>query len=85
MLRGESCVNSWICLSRTIINTAEIIPFTLETDESLIAVNNINTPSSAYHVPSFEITSQLTNLPNLSDYNVDENINFNINSQYYIV
>ena len=61
----------------------------METDESLTALNNINIPSATYYVPLFEITSQLTNLPNHSDYDVDENINFNtvntsisINSQY---
>ena len=36
-------------------------------------------------LPSFEITSQLTNLPNLSDYDVDENLELNINSQYCTV
>ena len=57
----------------------------MKTDEPLIALNNINIPSSAYHEPSFELTSQLTNLPSLSDYEVDENINFDINSQYCAV
>ena len=33
-------------------------------------------------MPSFEITSQLTNLPDLSDYDSDENYSFHINSQY---
>jgi len=85
ILCGESCVSNWICFSCTIRGTAEIITFNLENGESLISLGNMNTPPSAYHVPSFEITSQLTNQLNLSDYDVEENINFNINSQYCTV
>ncbi len=35
--------------------------------------------------PSFEIASKLTNLLNLSDYDIDENINNKLNSKYYSV
>ena len=76
---------NWICLSCTMINTAGIFPFTLENDESLLALNSINLPSCTYLMPSYEITSQLINLPNLSDYDIDENVNCQINSQYYAI
>ena len=36
-------------------------------------------------MPSYEITSQLVNLPYLSDYDIDENLNGQINSQYYAI
>ena len=75
-------VTNWICLSCTIVNAAVIFPFTLETDESLLALNSINLPSLTYLMPSYEITSELINLPNLSDYDIDENLIGHINSQY---
>ena len=33
-------------------------------------------------MPSLDISSKLTNLPNLSNYGIDENLNLNINSRY---
>ena len=36
-------------------------------------------------IPSFEITSDLINLPNLDDYNIDEHIPANVNSSYYTI
>ena len=59
-----------------------LFPFTLESDEVLLGLNGISLPSIADSLPSFEITSQLTNLSNLSDYDSDENYSFHINSQY---
>ena len=79
---SESCNKNWICLLCTVKNTAGIIQFTLEADESLFTLNSIHTHSLTNQAPSFDKTSQLTNLPNLSDYDIDENINLNIISQY---
>ena len=42
-------------------------------------------PSITDTLPSLEIVSQLTNLPNLSYYDPDENLNTNITSQYATV
>ncbi len=78
-------VRNWVCLSCTIDNNSEIFPFTLEADEFLLALNNINLPSVTNLLPPLDITSQLTNLPNLSDYDLDENLDLNINSQYCAV
>ena len=69
-------------LSGTISNTAGIFPFTLENDESLLALNSINLPSLVSLLPSYEITSELINLPNFFDYDIDENLIGHINSQY---
>ena len=75
----------WICIKCTIINNSLLFPFTLESDEVLLGLNGISLPSLADSLPSFETSSTLTNLPNLSDYDTDENLNLNISSQYCTV
>ena len=42
-------------------------------------------PSAVDSLPSFEITSQLTNLPNLQDYDIDEHLPSNIDSSYHTI
>ena len=59
-----------------------MFPFTCEPDYVLLALNDIDLPSIIDSLPSFEISSNLTNLPNLADYDTDEN---SISSQYSIV
>ena len=84
-LCAEARTKDWICFHCNVIKSAEIVPFTLETDESLLALNNISLPSLTHLTPSLEITSQLRNLPNLSDYDIDKTLSVHINSQYYKV
>eukprot|EP00794_Sanderia_malayensis_P004109 gene4109-4667_t len=62
-----------------------IVPFTVESDEVLLGLNGISLPSLVDSLPSFEISSTLTNLPNLSDYDSDENLSSNISSKYCTV
>ena len=83
--QNESDNIQWICLKCTIINNSSLFPFTLESDEVLLRINVINLPSLADTLPSFEISSSLTTLPNLSDYDTDENLNVNSSSQYSTV
>ncbi len=61
-----------------------IFPFTLVPDGVFQETYDLEI-SSNYQLsnPSFEITSRLTNLPNLSDYDIDENININLSSEYH--
>ena len=75
----------WSYIKCIITNNASMFPFTLESDEVLLGLNGINAPSLADSLPSFEIISKLTNLPNLSDYETDENLNLNISFQYCTV
>lgn len=84
-LQKEPDNKQWICIKCTIINNSSTFPFTLESDEVLLGLSGINLPSLADCLPSFEIASKLTNLPNLSDYDTDENLNLNISSQYCTV
>ena len=65
-------------------NNSFVFPFTLTAGSDFLRTNDIES-SSSYHLnlPSFEITSKLTNLPDLSDYDIDDNININLSSKYY--
>ena len=78
----EFPLRNLVCLSCTIYNNSKIFPFTLESDELLQEINCTNFPSLTDSLPSFEISSKLTDLPNLSDYDVDDNIIQKICSQY---
>ena len=42
-------------------------------------------PSVVDSLPSFEITSHLTNMPNLQDYDIDEHLPSNIDSSYHSI
>ena len=81
----EPIEKRWICLHCVILNNSLIFPFTLEYDTVFLGLNDIAMPSTTDSLPSFEILSRLTNLPNLSDYDTDENLNHNITSQYATV
>ena len=61
VLSAESYIGNWI-------------PFTFETDESLNYLRNINLLPVTNFFSSFYITSQLASLPNLSDHDIDKNL-----------
>ena len=54
----------------------------LENDE-LSNLYDVDFPSYVDSVSCFEITSGLTNLPNMDDYDIDEHLPSNINSSYH--
>ena len=83
--QNESDNIQWICLKCSIINNCSLFPITLESDEVLLGKNDISLPSLAGPLPSFEISSSVTNLPTLSDYDTDENLKVNISSQHCTV
>ena len=51
----------------------------------LLDLNGIDLPSHLQTPPSLETRSKLVNLPNLHDFDIDENIINTINSKYYSV
>jgi len=53
--------------------------------EDLLNLNNFNVQSFVDSALSFEITSGLTNLPNLTDYDIDEQLPITVNSSYTIL
>ena len=75
----------WFCISCTITHHESIFPFGTIENETLLNLFDFNKPSVVDSLPSFEITSLLTNSPNLQDYDVDENLPSNIDSSYHTI
>ena len=78
-LQKEADDVPWFCLNCTII----ILPFGQLDNDELSNLHDFDFPSFVDSMPSFEITSSLTNLPNLGDYDIDEHLPSNVNSSYY--
>ena len=75
----------WTCLVCQIKHNAEIFPLGLLSKFELLDLNGIDLPSHLQTLPSLETRSKLVNLPNLNDFDIDENIINTINSKYYSV
>ena len=71
------------CLLCTIQLNAEIFPFTYFDKAALNELNGIDLPSQLNSLVPQETRSKLTNLPNLSEFDLDENLAQIINSKYY--
>ena len=67
----------------TIKQRAEIFPFGVLTKEELLHLYGIDVPSFLQNLPSFEMKSKLSNIPNLSDVVIENNIVSTIKSDYY--
>ena len=72
----------WFCKKCTIADRESIFPFGTVENEILSDLFELDKPSVVDSLPSFEITSHLTNLPNLQDYDIDEQLPSNIDSNY---
>ena len=66
-------------------SNAEIFPFGLLSKLELLDLYGINLPSHLETLPSFETCSKLVNLPDLNDFDIDENVINAVNSQYYSI
>ena len=75
----------WFCINCTITYHESIFPFGSIENEALSNLFNVDKPSVADSLPSFEITSRLTNLPNLQDYDIDEHLPSNVDSSYHTI
>ena len=60
-----------------------MFPFSSLANEDLLGLYDFDLPSFVDSTPSFEVTSNLMNLPNLSDYDIDEQVPQNIDSRYF--
>lgn len=69
----------WFCK----LCITEMFPFGLLANEDLLGLYDFDLPSFIDSIPSFEIISNLMNLPNLSDYDIDEHMPQNIDSRYF--
>ena len=73
----------WSCFLCQIKHTAEIFPFGLLSKLELLDLYGVDLPSHLHTLPSFETLSKLVNLPNMNDFDIDNN-NINIgNSKYH--
>ena len=71
------------CTNCIIFEREEIFPFYSLTNETLLNVFDVEIPSYIDKLPTFETTSDLTNLPNLSDFDIYENLPQSIDSRYF--
>ena len=62
---------------------SETCPFGLLSNFDLLDLYEIDLPSLLKIPPTFETQSKLTNLLNMNDFNIDENLPSSINSKYY--
>ena len=70
---------SWFCKRCTM----DMFPFGTISNEQFLGLKDFDLPSFINSSPSFEITSNLTDLPNLSDYDIYEHMPQNIDSRCY--
>ncbi len=84
-LSNEPDDGPWFCLNCTIAYYESIFPFGSIENEPLLNLFEHDIPSLIDTLPSFDITSHLTNLPNLQDYDIDEHLPSNIDSSYHTI
>ena len=75
----------WYCISCLILANAEIFPFGFLSKIELCDLLGVDLLSQIEQLPSFEVQSKLTNMPNLISFDLDENVIQMINSKYYKV
>ena len=75
----------WYCIKCIIKENAENLPFGLETSFELTNINKSNSMQIYDILPSFEIQSEVSKIPNHSTFDIDENIEQSINCKYYSV
>ena len=72
----------WSCLVCKIKSNGEIFPFGLLFKLELLDLYGIDIPYHLETLPPFETCSKLVNLPNLNDFDIDENFINAVNSKY---
>ena len=73
------------CLLCIMKENSEIVPFFFLDTHELLDLNGIDLPSQLKLLGSYELKSKLKIMPNLHDYDKDENIIHTVNSDYYDV
>ena len=75
----------WSCLFCKVKSYAEIFPFGLLSKLELLDLYGIDLPSHLETLSPFETRSKLVNLPNLNDFDIDENVINAVNSKCYSI
>ena len=78
-LENEPDDVSWFCKNCT----TDMFPFGSLANDEFLGLRDFDLPSFIDSAPSFEVTSNLMDLPNLSDYDIDEHMPQNIDSRYF--
>ena len=78
-LENESDDVSWFCNKCT----SDMFPFGSLANDKFLGPHDFYLPSFIDSAPSFEVASYLVDLPNLSDYDIDEHMPQNIDSHYF--
>ena len=81
-LRLEADDVPWSCISCIIKQRAEIFPFGFLSKLELCDLNGVDLPSFLRTLPSYDTQSKLSKMPNLGDFDIDENFVQSINSKY---
>ena len=61
---------------------SQIYPYFFLDKSELLDLNGIDLPSQLNFLESYEIKSKLTNMPNLHDFDMDDNLIHKVNSKY---
>ena len=85
ILAGEDESVPWYCLPCTIKDRSAIFPFGYESNIELFNLYDIDLPSLLEMLPSYDLVSKLSNMPNLNKSDLDENFIHTINSKYHSV
>ena len=85
ILVGEDESVPWYCLPCTIKYRSTIFPFGYESNIELFNLYDIDLPSLLEMLPSYDLVSKLSNMPNLNKSDLDENFIHTINSKYHSV
>ena len=73
----------WHCIPCLVIENSRIFPFGFLSERELCDLIRVDLPSQLDLLPSFEVASRLTNLPNLNSCDLDENLMQTISSSYH--
>ena len=82
-LRNEDDNISWQCILCLIDGTASKFPFGYLSSMELNDFSGLHLPSQLKLLPSYELRSKLSSIPNLDDFDIEENHIRAVNSNYY--
>ena len=71
------------CMLCVMKENSEIFPHFFLDKSQLLELNGIDLPSQLTFLESYDIKSRLMNMPNLHDFDMDENLIHKVNSHYY--
>ena len=71
ILLKEGKDSPWLCAKCSIKEREEMFPFCSVSDDVFANIFLLDTPSFSDTIPTFDVCSRLTKLPNLGDYDID--------------